>query len=575
MKKTLLLLSIALLTGMAVSAQITDTIVSLTPSNRNALIEEYTGIGCQYCPDGHRIANEIMAAHPGRVCVINIHEGGYAYDTYTTQFGTALASQIGLSGYPAGTVNRHVFSQYSNVTDVYRDYWPNCVNTILNTASPVNIAADGIYDWLTNTVTIRVQLYYTGTQSINSNLLNVAILQDSVMGSQSGSSYNPSQVVNGQYRHMHMLRHLITGQWGEAINTITPGTLVEKVYTYHIPSAMGTPNPITAVPKDLRFVAFLTEGHQEVITACEVEVTNIAPETLATVAAVTPISNTRCDDEIMGSLTLANYGRTTVTSATVEYGIDGTVEGTIDWEGSLAPNENVVLELPTLHINTGVNVEISAKVTSVNGSPFAGGENVTTVVKQLYSAGGIMRFILYTDAFGRETRFKFYDPNNIIVLKDGPFQNMTYIGTTEHLYWFAPYTTGCFRLEVTDTQGDGINSGYGEGYFELRDADDNVIFHNDGKFGAKAVYMIDVTAPAGVEEYSADAAIYPNPATDVITINTSDNVQRVELLNMQGQLVKVVTGDVKSLSVKSLANGLYTLKLTTDNGTSMHKIIKK
>ena len=44
---------------------------------------------------------------------------------------------------------------------------------------------------------------------------------------------------------------------------------------------------------------------------------------------------------------------------------------------------------------------------------------------------------------------------------------------------------------------------------------------------------------------------------------------------MQGQLVKFETGEVTSFSVKDLANGVYTLKLTTDNGTSMHKIIKK
>ena len=44
---------------------------------------------------------------------------------------------------------------------------------------------------------------------------------------------------------------------------------------------------------------------------------------------------------------------------------------------------------------------------------------------------------------------------------------------------------------------------------------------------------------------------------------------------MQAQLVKAETGDVTSISVKDLANGFYTLKLTTDNGTSMHKIVKK
>ena len=87
--------------------------------------------------------------------------------------------------------------------------------------------------------------------------------------------------------------------------------------------------------------------------------------------------------------------------------------------------------------------------------------------------------------------------------------------------------------------------------------------------------MIDVTETVGVEDFTNEAVVYPNPATELVNINTSDNVQRVEIFNMQGQLVKVETGEVKSVSVKDLANGLYTLKLTTDNGVSMHKIIKK
>ena len=147
--------------------------------------------------------------------------------------------------------------------------------------------------------------------------------------------------------------------------------------------------------------------------------------------------------------------------------------------------------------------------------------------------------------------------------------------STEHTFTFSPTTVGCYRLEVYDSYGDGINSGYGAGYFNLMAEDGTQIFRDNGKFGSQATYMIDVTYPAGVEDVTMGTTIYPNPATDMININTSNNVQRVEIFNMQGQLVKVETGEVTSVSVKDLANGMYTLKLTTDNGTSMHKIIKK
>jgi len=86
---------------------------------------------------------------------------------------------------------------------------------------------------------------------------------------------------------------------------------------------------------------------------------------------------------------------------------------------------------------------------------------------------------------------------------------------------------------------------------------------------------VNISNVTGISEIESDLTIYPNPATDNMTISTSENVQRVEIFNMQGQLVKAESGNVTSISVKDLANGMYTLKLTTDNGTSMHKIIKK
>ena len=570
MKKTLLVLVIALMAGLTGFAQITDTIVSTTPSNRNVVIEEYTGINCGYCPDGHRRANEIMAANPDRVCVINIHQGSYAANTYTTQFGNALANQTGLTGYPAGTVNRHVFS--GSVTDLNRGQWAAASNQIMNMSSPVNIAADGTLDWSTRTLNIRVQLYYTGTQSVTSNALNVAILQDNVLGSQSGMSSNPNQVVGNQYNHMHMLRHLITGQWGETIETITPGTLVEKNYEYVIPEQLGSPNAIDAVLEDLQFVAFICEGHQEVLTGVHIPVQHInMPAIGGRMVSLKAGVNINCDNKGNVYFEFKNVGSNAATSIDYTYTVNG-VEFTSSWTGNIASMTTDNIQLPVLEINLNTNNTISAQMTAINGEAVASSPKTLTLKKNVYSGGGNMTFVIKTDNYGSETTFKFFDPNGVVVLSGGPFSDNS---STEHTFTFAPTTTGCYHLEVYDEYGDGINSGYGAGYFKLMAEDGTQIFRDNGKFGSQATYMIDVTTLTGIEDITDETTVYPNPATDVIKINTPENIQRVEIFNLQGQLVKVETGEVTSVSVKDLANGLYTLKLTTDNGTSMHKIIKK
>src|SRR5690606_39113383 len=88
-----------------------QTPVSQSPQKKVALLEELTGINCQYCPDGHRMANNLANANPGKVVLVNVHAGGYANpgsgqpDLRTTA-GTALNTFFDPDGYPTGTVQR-------------------------------------------------------------------------------------------------------------------------------------------------------------------------------------------------------------------------------------------------------------------------------------------------------------------------------------------------------------------------------------------------------------------------------------------------------------------------------------
>ena len=369
-----------------------------------------------------------------------------------------------------------------------------------------------------------------------------------------------------------MLRHLITGQWGETIDNIAPGTLIEKNYEYVIPAQFGSPNAITAELEDLQFVAFVCEGHKEVLTSIHIPIQHFnLPAIGGRAVSLKAGSNITCDDKGNAYLEFKNLGSETITSLDLSYTVNGT-QFTANWTGSIPSMTVGNVDLPTFDINPNVNNSISANVTSINGQNVTTTSRSLTLKKNVYTAGGNMTFILKTDNYGSETTFKFFDPSGNVILSGGPFANNS---SVEHSYPFSPSTIGCYRLEVYDSYSDGINNGYGSGYFKLMSEDGTQIFRDNGKYKAQATYMIDVTFPAGIEDITAETTVYPNPATDVINITTSNNVQRVEIFNMQGQLVKAETGDVNYISVKNLANGVYTLKLTTDNGTSVHKIIKK
>ena len=109
MRKILSILSII---TISVGSLIGQSIVTTSPQYKSAILEEFTGIHCTYCPDGHLIGSTLYNNNPNRVVLINIHTGGYATPSagepdFQTSWGAAIAGQTGLTGYPAGSVNRH------------------------------------------------------------------------------------------------------------------------------------------------------------------------------------------------------------------------------------------------------------------------------------------------------------------------------------------------------------------------------------------------------------------------------------------------------------------------------------
>ena len=267
MKKYLLSLIIVLFSLELVYAQ---QYVVTTPTKKNVILEEYTGAYCTYCPDGHRIANELAAQNPGRIFPINIHAGGYAptsYPNMTTPEGNEFNNSFGVYSYPSGVVNRATGA-------IGRNMWEEKSMNQMKETAIVNIAGDYTINAATRTAQITVEIYYTDNSSVSTNYLNIFMLQDNVIGYQAGSNLNPTQIVDGQYCHTHVFRSTVTSTWGDAI-TPTTGSLITKTYTYTIPETIGDPNGVAVDLDNIYFIAFMTDKNDSsgtVLNACELGV---------------------------------------------------------------------------------------------------------------------------------------------------------------------------------------------------------------------------------------------------------------------------------------------------------------
>jgi len=309
-------LLLALLLPLASFAQL---IVDTTAQNKKVVLEEFTGIHCVFCPDGHYIAQQIKNAYPNDVFLINLHTGGYASPNqgepdFRIMESDSIAAISNLAGYPAGTVNRRQFPMtQGGGTAMSRGDWIDASQEIMLQPAYLNVGVQALHDTINESLIVDVEVYFTDSTPVDGfgfsalNFLNIALIQDSVVGPQTGAlTYNPAGVVNGpwqpSYSHQHMLRDMVTGQWGEDLlsgpTPVGPGYFVFSRYTYPVPTYI---NDVMFKVEHIRVVAFVTEGmYGEIINADECEVTYPLPP---------PVSITEMLPRINDNIIYDIYGR--------------------------------------------------------------------------------------------------------------------------------------------------------------------------------------------------------------------------------------------------------------------------
>ncbi|MEC9209563.1 MAG: Omp28-related outer membrane protein [Bacteroidota bacterium] len=364
--------------------------VNTNPENKKIILEEFTGIDCPNCPDGHLQATQIHDQNLGNVFLINIHSGSYSVPDasgdldFRSSFGDALDNQSNLAGYPAATVNRHVFpalSMNTGGTAMSRTggAWFTAAGEILAQPSCVNVAAEATLDISTRELTVIVEAYYTDNSIVSANKIHVALLQNNIEGPQSGASANPSQVLaNGNYNHQHMLRHLLTGQWGDTISSTSTGSFFTNTYTYTIPQmldfdASDSYNGTIYDLFNLEIIVFISEGNQEILSGNMANITHIVPPgvNLIDLSSATNMTmpTSLCDNNITPEITITNNSAMVVDTFEVSYTLNSNAPITQPVYTSLAAGASTNITFPTITIPSGTN-NITYSANTLSGTSY-------------------------------------------------------------------------------------------------------------------------------------------------------------------------------------------------------------
>ena len=153
----------------------------------------------------------------------------------------------------------------------------------------------------------------------------------------------------------------------------------------------------------------------------------------------------------------------------------GTLVHTQQWQGSLQPFNHTTTTINYLITTPGTwtaNIVLPNGVTDTRPN---GDEENIEVIAPLTNVHTDITVNIVTDAYGSETTWSISD-DVTTYMNGGPYNDLTAAGTTQQtpVTGTIPPNT-CVTFKIEDSYGDGMNAGYGAGYYTVTDGLGNIV----------------------------------------------------------------------------------------------------
>jgi hypothetical protein len=290
-------------------------------------------------------------------------------------------------------------------------------------------------------------------------------------------------------------------------------------------------------------------------------------------------SSTESNKEVL----LYNRGTSTLTSATLNYTINGGDSQSYSWSGSLAENKSETITLPD---SSSYGILI-VSIATVNGGTDERSTNDTAtatfetpVSPSSYNFTNFT-FTLQQDHYGSETTWNLTNSSGVVKYTGGPYTDSNSLPTVITKTWTLDQDE-CYTFTIEDAEGDGICCDYGQGYYTITSTDGDTTVASGSDFGDSDTISFSTTSlSTASNSASNEIYLYPNPTSSVLTIYVSDTTDlptSYSIYNNLGQMISqktVSSEDDLTLSTSALSNGIYIISIKIDGNTKNLKFIKK
>jgi ELWxxDGT repeat protein len=262
---------------------------------------------------------------------------------------------------------------------------------------------------------------------------------------------------------------------------------------------------------------------------------------------------------------LLYFNATDATTGSELWRSDGTEVGTFmvaDYLQGFTPNGITPLSGDPRHLKN-VNGELF-----FTGFPISGGNVPNTTILKVNTSGNLNSVVSVVEKLGSD----FTELNGKVYFSAQDLQNGREL-----------WSTAGFEMDINTepfTVGGACGNNYCGSSFpsELTNVNGILFFTAYNKQTGEELWKIGNGTTTSIEALnnSISFSIYPNPTNNILNITCTEPITRVEVYNMLGELVHEKKGEVNTLSVDVLAQGVYTISLKTLTGkTAVSRFTKQ
>jgi hypothetical protein len=290
-------------------------------------------------------------------------------------------------------------------------------------------------------------------------------------------------------------------------------------------------------------------------------------------------------NQTVQKILLYNRGTSNLTSATLNYSVNGGSNLVYNWTGSIATNKSTTFNITINSVSDGT---ISISIDKANGvtderlsNNLANGNFVIPAFPANFTFTDYV-FRLQQDLWGSEITWNLKDGSGTIVHSGGPYTDQSTLPALITQNWTLA-TNQCYTFTINDAAGDGICCGEnGNGYYDIKSTNGSIDVASGSLFSSEEIkvftnYSLDKNA----FKNSKEIYIYPNPAKEILNIRVPSYLglpNRYVVYNILGQMVsqKEVTFEPDlTLNTSALNSGFYFISLIKDSEQKTLKFIKE